>query len=178
MAELRTIARPYAKAAFQQAVSGASLASWSDGLKLLAQLTLTPEVAKLIASPAITSALKAEKLLAVCGEDFSAQQKNFVSVLAENKRLELLPEIFQLFDEYRAEQESSVNVVVNTAFPLDTDSQNKLAAVLKNKLQRDVTVETAVDKSLLGGVLIKAGDTVIDGSIKGRLAKLAEAMNS
>ena len=99
-------------------------------------------------------------------------------MLANYKRLSLLPEIERLFDELKSERERSVNVVVNSAFPLDSAAEQKLATVLKQKLQREVSVETTVDESLLGGVLIKAGDVVIDGSVKGRLAKLAEAMNS
>jgi F-type H+-transporting ATPase subunit delta len=177
MAELRTIARPYAKAAFQQAAGQSELPTWSAALRLLAELSQADTVSMLIASPALTAQQKGAQICELCGDKLSSNMTNFVHVLAENKRLELMPEIAQLFDELKAEQESSVNVFVRSAFPLDADAESQLAAALNQKLQRDVTVETVVDQSLLGGALIKAGDIVIDSSIKGRLAKLAEAMN-
>lgn len=177
MAELRTIARPYAKAAFQQALADAQLEQWLSALALLAAVSQTDVVTQLIASPGLTAAQKGGQICELCGDDLSASMNNFVHVLADNKRLELLSEIYQLFDELKSAQESSVNVIVSSAFSLDSSAESQLAAALKQKLQQDVTVETFVDKSLLGGVLIKAGDIVIDSSVKGRLAKLAEAMN-
>jgi F-type H+-transporting ATPase subunit delta len=97
--------------------------------------------------------------------------------LASNKRLPLLPVIYDLFSQYKANQEKSVDVDVVSAFDMSEETKDKLAAVLGKKLEREVKVSTSTDKSLLGGVLIRAGDLVIDGSVRGRLNKLAEAMN-
>lgn len=178
MAELRTIARPYAKAAFQTALAKGELPAWASALVDLSGVTRVDKVEGFLKSPGLTADAKAEKLLSLCGESFSSQLKGFVRVLADFNRLTLLPEISSLFDELKSEHESNVNVVLNTAYPLDTDTESKIISALKSKLNRDVTVETAVDSSLLGGALIKVGDAVIDGSIKGRLNKLATAMNS
>lgn len=178
MAELRTIARPYAKAAFQTALANGELPTWASALIDLGSVTQVDKVEGFLKAPGLTAEAKAEKLLSLCGEGFSSQLKGFVRVLAKFNRLTLLPEICALFDELKSEHESTVNVVLNTAYPLDTDTENKIVSALKSKLNRDVQVETAVDDSLLGGALIKVGDAVIDGSIKGRLNKLATAMNS
>lgn len=178
MAEAKTIARPYAKAAFHTAHAGDSLENWAEALALLSSVSQQSKVQELISSPAVTASIKAEQLKALCEGELNNEQQNFLAILASNKRLELLPDIERLFDELKSERERSVNVVVNSPFPLDSEAEQKLAAMLKQKLQREVSVETAIDESLVGGVLIKAGDVVIDGSIKGRLAKLAEAMNS
>jgi len=101
-----------------------------------------------------------------------------VLVLAANKRLGLLAEIVALFEQFKAERERSVDVDVLSAFPLDTAAEQQLATVLKQKLQRDVKLTTRVDSSLIGGVVVRAGDTVIDSSVRGRLKKLAEAMTA
>ncbi len=178
MAELRTIARPYAKAAFQTAIAKNALAEWASGLLDLGRVAKVEDVSNLLGSPSLTARQKAAQLDALCGDAFSSELKNFVSVLADNGRLPLLPEIYTLFEELKAEHENNVNVVLQTAYPLDTDTESKIVSALKSKLNRDVAVETAVDKSLLGGALIKVGDAVIDGSVKGRLSKLATAINS
>jgi len=178
MAELRTIARPYAKAAFQVGLEQNSLAEWGQALATLGQLAQVDKVSQLLDAPSLTAAQKTEKLLSLCGDSFPKSVINFVGSLSAYGRLSLLPEIYRLFDELKAEHESNVNVVVKTAYPLDDATENKIASALKNKLNREIAVEVAVDESLLGGAIIKVGDSVIDGSIKGRLAKLATAMNS
>lgn len=177
MAELRTLARPYAKAAFMSAMQSSALADWANGLSQLSAAFGEDTVQKLVSSPSLTAEAKAEKLNSVFDGEVSDALGRFISVLAENKRLELLPEISELFEELKAEQESSVNVVISSAFPTDSAAEAKIAAALKTSLNRDVQVQTEVDESLIGGALIKAGDVVIDDTIKGRLAKLAEAMN-
>ena len=132
----------------------------------------------MLASPAQTAEKLANTLIELCGDDFGEDQRNFIRVLAANKRLPLLPEISTLYDRLKAERESSVDVKVMSAFALDDPAEQKLAQELSKKLEREVKVETVVDETLLGGVLIRAGDLVIDGSVRGRLNKLSEAMNS
>ncbi|MEP5765860.1 MAG: F0F1 ATP synthase subunit delta [Halieaceae bacterium] len=178
MAELSTLARPYAKAAFEYALAKGALPGWSEALATVAQVSQDATMASILGSPAYTAAQMADTVIDVCGDTLDADLQNYVRVLASNKRLLLLPEICSLFDQYKANQEKSVDVTVSTAYALEESTEQTLAQVLSKKLEREVRVESLVDQSLLGGVLIRAGDLVIDGSVRGRLNKLAEAMNS
>lgn len=178
MAELSTLARPYAKAAFEYARAGNDLAGWSQQLATAAAVAATDTMVKVLGSPALTAEQRAQMLIDVCGDALDAKGRNFIKVLADNKRLSLLPEIQALYEELKANQEKSVDVDVVSAFPLDSAMTERLAQALRGKLQRDVTINASVDNALIGGVLVRAGDVVIDGSVRGRLAKLALAMNS
>lgn len=178
MAELSTLARPYAKAAFEYAANANELAQWSTQLATAATVASSAKIAKVLSSPSLTSAQQASQFVSVCGDELSEKAQNFIKVLAENKRIALLPEISALFDEFKANREKSVEVEVATAFELDAAIQDKLAKALSGKLERDVSVHTVINKNLIGGVVIRAADLVIDGSVRGRLNKLAEAMNS
>jgi F-type H+-transporting ATPase subunit delta len=178
MAELSTIARPYAKAAFEYARDNSALAQWSEQLSAVATVTLDGGMEAVLGNPSLTSGQQAKTLSDVCGDALGAEVRNFVAILADNKRLTLLPEIYALFEQHKANQEKSVDVEVVSAFDMADETIDKLATVLGKKLEREVKVSTSTDKDLLGGVLIRAGDLVIDGSVRGRLNKLAEAMNS
>jgi F-type H+-transporting ATPase subunit delta len=178
MAELSTLARPYAKAAFEYASDKDALASWSEQLLTVATVTLDSGMEAVLGNPSLTAAQQAQMLNDVCGDAVGIEARNFVAILASNKRLGLLPEIVTLFEQYKANREKSVNVEVVSAFDMADATTEKLAAVLAKKLERDVKVSTSTDADLLGGVLIRAGDLVIDGSVRGRLNKLSEAMNS
>lgn len=178
MAELTTLARPYAKAAFDAANSSKTLADWSEALTFAAQVAATQEMRQLLANPAMTEAGKVE-LLAECFEKpVSEAVKNFFILLSENRRLPLLPEIAALFEAYRAEQERTINVELSSPFEMTGEQQQKLAQALSKKLEREVSLATSLDKSLIGGVVIRAGDMVIDASVRGKLAKLADALGS
>jgi F-type H+-transporting ATPase subunit delta len=178
MAELSTTARPYAKAAFEHALASSALADWSKMLMTAAAVAQESEVQKVLNTPAMTTAQQAQTFIDICAETFNAGGKNFIKILAENKRLSLLPTISELFEAHKAIQEKTVDVELTTAFALDSESEKRLAEVLSKKLAREVNVHSHVDAQLLGGVVIRAGDLVIDGSVRGRLAKLAEALNS
>lgn len=178
MAESITLARPYARAAFEVAVADGQLQEWSGGLSSLAALAAEKKIRALLASPALTAADKSAAVLEVLGEVFSKKFANFIVALAENKRLTLLPEIRDLFLVLKADYEKAVDVSVTTAYPINADLLDKLSRALAEKLGRRVKLSSAVDQSLLGGALIRAGDTVIDGSVKGRLTRLAETMNA
>ena len=178
MAELSTLARPYAKAAFEFADTASELQGWSQSLAIAGSVTQQPNVVKLLSSPSVTADQQARALIEICGDALSDQGRNFLTVLSENRRLQLLPEISQQFDVLKANREKAVDVEVTAAFELDADQQQKLSDALSAKLERKVNMQVSLDKSLLGGAVIRAGDTVIDGSIRGRLAKLAESLNS
>ncbi|MBP8924621.1 MAG: F0F1 ATP synthase subunit delta [Pseudomonadales bacterium] len=178
MAELITLARPYAKAAFEHALATDQLTVWSEALAGAATATTHPRVALLLSAPELTSTQKAEALISVCAEDLPQAAGNFIRVLAENRRLPLLPQVHQLFLAYKAEQERAVDLEVISAFEISEDQVARLAGAMGEKLRRQVRVSTTVDKTLIGGVIMRAADLVIDGSVRGRLAKLSEAMNS
>ena len=178
MAELSTLARPYARAAFEVAEARGELPDWSAQLGTAAAVSADPAMASVLTSPSSTAEQMANTMLEVCGDAVNGEGGNFIRVLAGNKRLPLLPEIHKLFEQYRANREKSVAVEVVSAFAMDSASEQKLAGVLSRKLEREVRVDTVVDENLIGGALIRAGDLVIDGSVRGRLHKLAEAMNT
>ena len=178
MAELITLARPYAKAAFETALQDGALDKWSSMIALSAAVADQPEVSSILSSPSLSSDQIADAFIDVCGDELDEKGKNFVDLLAENKRLVLLPEISSLFEALKAQQEMSVDVEITTAFEISSDVSNKLANALKDRLKREILLTTTVDKSLIGGAVIRAGDNVIDSSVRGKLSKLAESMNS
>ena len=178
MAELITLARPYAKAAFEVALDAGALDKWSGMLALSAAVSGDSGVSGVLSSPSLSSEQVADAFIGVCGDELDEKGKNFVHLLAENKRLVLLPEISTLFDNLKANQEKSVDVEITTAFEISSEVSNKLAQALKDRLQREIILATSVDQSLIGGAIIRAGDNVIDSSVRGKLSKLAESMNS
>ncbi|HWK53718.1 MAG TPA: F0F1 ATP synthase subunit delta [Hyphomicrobiales bacterium] len=178
MSQLTTYARPYARAAFETAVAAASLDTWSKGLALLVALTQQDKVAAFLAQPTQGWQQQAQGLVDLAGSELDPKLQNFVQLLASNKRLELLPEIAVLFEALKAESERTVDVDVTSAFAMDASAEQALAAALKTRLQREVKLSTQVDPSLIGGLIVRAGDLVIDGSVRGKLNKLSETMNA
>jgi len=178
MAELSTLARPYAKAAFEYAVAGKNLKSWSNSLKVVAAVCQNEKVVNLLSSPSSTSAQQAELTIEICGDEINEKTKGFISVLAENKRLKLLPQISKQFETLKDNREKTIDVDVVSAIKLSDKQKNTLASALSAKLEREVNMQVSIDTSLIGGAVIRAGDTVIDGSICGRLTTLAQVLHS
>jgi len=178
MAELTTLARPYAKAAFEFAQAASNVQSWYEALEVSAAVVSQAQVKQALAASGLSAQQKASVFVQVCGDQLDEKQQNFIRTLESNKRLALLPYIKELFARMKAQQEKTIDVEVTAAYELPVDLINKLAQALSAKLDRKVSVQGSVDKSLLGGVVIHTGDTVIDGSVRGRLAKLAEALKS
>jgi F-type H+-transporting ATPase subunit delta len=173
VAERATIARPYAKAAFEYARDANAFAAWSQGLKTATEIVADPRVAALTKNPASTSADLAVLVNDVAGAKLDAGMQNFMRVLAENHRLLLLPEISAHYEELRSAVENTVDVEVISAVPLDAAQKEKLSAALSKRLKSQVRMQNSVDPALLGGAVVRAGDLVIDGSLKGRLQRLA-----
>ena len=178
MAEITTTARPYAKAAFQHALEQKELDQWSSMLSFVAAVTCDETMQTVLQSPGMTSEQKAEAIISIDADKLSEQGKNFIFLLAENDRLSFLPMISDLFELLKAEQEKTVEVMVSTAYELASGEADKLAASLKERLGREVQISSEIDKSLIGGLIIHAGDMVIDGSVRGKIAKLSERLNS
>ncbi|AMQ89166.1 MULTISPECIES: F0F1 ATP synthase subunit delta [Marinobacter] len=178
MAQLTTLARPYAKAVFDAAKEQNAVDQWDQALAFAGLVAADQEVANILANPGLSEQRKAE-LFADCFEEpLPEALRNFLLILAENKRLALLPEVATLFSLYRADLERTVKLAVNTAFELSADEQQKLIKALSEKLERKVELETAVDQSLIGGVVVRTGDLVIDASVRGKLARMAKALGS
>jgi F-type H+-transporting ATPase subunit delta len=178
MAEVSTVARPYAKAAFEYAQEKGILTQWSDLLAMASAVAANSDIKNVFESPSLTSEKKAQIFVDVCGADLGSDGKNFVFSLAKHKRLAALPMIAEMFEKLKAAKDQAVDVMVISAFEMSAEQQSKLAETLKNKWQKDVSIETQVDSDLIGGVIIRAGDVVIDSSVRGKLAKVAEAVNS
>ena len=180
MAESITVARPYTKAAFETALAHRDLGSWSEFLNMAAAVVPDPSLAPVLDNPALTATKKAQLVTDVVNGNHpvSQQAQNFLNLLAENKRLSLLPEVSNLYETLKANQEQSIDVSIVSAFDLGNEQQDKLTQALNAMLSREINITSTTDASLLGGVIVYAGDLVIDGSVKGKLSKLAEAMNA
>lgn len=175
MSQALTLARPYARAAFALARDGGAFADWSNALAFAARVAADPRVESLLGNPKLTHA-DAVTLLSPdgAGEAFG----RFLALLADNRRLPLLPEIAGLYEDLRNEAERVVKAKVTSASALPSAEIETIKAALKKRFGREVEVETAVDASLIGGAVIDAGDVVIDGSLKGKLGRLQAALAS
>lgn len=176
MSEALTTARPYAQAAFEEAQKLSDLKGWSEVLLALAEAVTYPEIRNVISSPRVVKAQLGDLLSDVLGGKLKPQQMNFIKVLAENQRLLLLPEIASIFEVLKSEAEKSVNVEVESAFELSAAQQDKIVSSLKKRMGREIKLTCKVNKELLGGVVIRAGDKVIDGSARTRLSEMATAL--
>jgi F-type H+-transporting ATPase subunit delta len=176
MAENITIARPYAQAIFTLAQEQGDLKGWSDMLQFAAAVADDAEMVAVIDSPRFDSDQLADLFIEICGDKLNDAGKNMIRVLAENDRLTVLPEVAELFEIERANVEGTVVAEVTSATALNDAQQKSIAEALKKRLGREVTLECNVDESLLGGAIIRAGDVVIDGSVVGKLEKLASAL--
>lgn len=176
MAEISTIARPYAEAIFALASEGSNLGEWSDMLAFTAAVAADDNIQAMAGNTSVNKDQLTSLFLDVCGSKLSDQGKNMVKVLIENRRLSVLPEIAKQYETLKAEAEKTIEAEVISAFELSQDQQQQIATKLKQRLGRDVTLTCHVDNTLLGGVLIKAGDLVIDGSAIGQIHKLSVAL--
>jgi len=173
MIEPTTLARPYARAAFEHARAAGDLAAWQAALSELAAITAEPKVAAAMRDPNQTAAQRAATLSGLTGDAAPSAVANLLSIMADNGRLSLLPEVAMLFDQLKQAVESTVAVHVTSAYPLSDAETQQLADTMQEKLARSITLTSETDPSLLGGALIRADDLVIDGSVRGRLNKLA-----
>ena len=178
MAETTTLARPYAKAAFEVASQDNALQNWSDLLSLLSSVARQPAVNSVLRDPSLSSGQIATSFESICSEEIDSKGKNFIRLLAENKHLVLLSEIAELYEALKAERERSLEVEITSAFKISSGIAEKLAVSLKKRLEREINLTTSVDESLVGGEVIRAGDMVIDSSVRGKLTKLVESINS
>ncbi|KGA22951.1 F0F1 ATP synthase subunit delta [Pectobacterium brasiliense] len=177
MSEFVTVARPYAKAAFDFAVENQALDRWQNMLAFSAEVARNEQIAELL-SGAVAPIELAKTFIAVCGDQLDEAGQNLIKVMAENGRLPVLPEVLEQFIQLRAALESTVDVDVISASTLSEQQLSKIAAAMEKRLSRKVKLNCKIDKSVMAGVVIRAGDMVIDGSIRGRLERLADVLQS
>ena len=176
MAEPGELARPYAVAAFKQAEEEGKLGEWAEMLELLAALARDPTMSGLIANPRVERARLVDLFIDICGDRLSDTGRNFVKVVGHYGRFALLPIISRRFDEERAAREGRDQVHVTSAFDLSDPQRTTIVTAMEKRLGTKVTLDCAVDDSLIGGVVIRAGDLVIDASLRGRLEQLAQTL--
>lgn len=172
MSSLTTLARPYAKAAFEVARDAGHLADWGQAIENAAAAVSVPEMSEFLEMPGLTATQAVDLVLEASGGSDDPAFRRFLEALAENERLALMPQIGELYSELRQDAESRLDVRVVSAVALDEDQADRLGAALKQRFDRSVTVHNDVDPRLLGGAVIYAGDEVIDGSVLGRLKRL------
>ncbi|MGH8553757.1 MAG: F0F1 ATP synthase subunit delta [Methylococcales bacterium] len=176
MTELATLARPYAEAVFKHAKETHTAQQWSDNLKFLAIAMEEQKLVSLAENPKVAKSSLVDFLLDVGSGYLSREGGNFVRLLVENNRLNLVSRIHSFYESYRAEDEGFIEAELKTAFPLSPEAEQNLAKSLENLLKRKVLFKIEEDPSLIGGLVIRAGDTVIDASVQGHLQKLAKQL--
>ena len=176
MAELATIARPYAEAAFKLALEGGNLQQWSDTLELIDTVVRAEEIASRIGDPNVAEHALESLLLGIMGDRLDGHGRNLVQVLTQNGRLELMPQVRALYEELRREHEGVAEAKVISALPISDDQVRLLLAALEKKYGRKVSAQVEVDPELIGGARIVIGDKVIDATIRGRLEAMAAAL--
>lgn len=174
--KLTTIARPYVSAAFEYALANKDVPAWEAMLEAAAIVSQDPYVAEHLSSPHVTKAQLVEFFCGILKPLLDANKTNFIHLLADNNRLGVLPDIAELFKVSHAAQEKKLNVEVISATELTEAYQQKLAIALSKRLQRQVEMQCEIDPTLLGGVIVRAGDLVIDGSVRGKLTRLRESL--
>ena len=176
MAELSTLARPYAEAVFRLAREAKDLGGWETCLEMLAQIVTNARMAAYLADPMVGAVRAAETVIAVAGEGLGQPGANFVRVLAGGGRLPLLPEIRVQYQALKDIAEGVLEADIVSALPLDQGQTDALVAALKSRFGREVHVRVAIDADLIGGVVVRVGDRVMDGSVRGRLEQMAYAL--
>ena len=175
MSELTTIARPYAKAAFDFAIEQSAVEKWTEILGFAAAVA-EDETVKAYLSSSLSAQKLADTVISICGEQLDQYGQNLIRLMAENKRLTVLPQVFKEFQHYVEEYKAISEVNVISAQPLSVMQQERIAAAMEKRLAQKVKLNCNVDSSLIAGVIIRTEDFVIDGSSRGQLARLANEL--
>ncbi len=176
MSELATLARPYAAAVFKRAKETQSATKWSKSLAFMSDILKNKDISVVVDNPKVDKQRLSELLLDICQGHVNEESENFLKLLVHNNRLRLVPTIAKLFEAFKADDEGYLEVEVLTAYALSKEAKQEFTATLEKNLGKKIHMNVAVDKSLIGGVLVRAGDKVIDVSIKGRLQYMQKAL--
>nr|WP_174506962.1 F0F1 ATP synthase subunit delta [Acinetobacter sp. Marseille-Q1620] len=172
MAELLTLARPYAKAAFGYASEQGATDSWSQALQLLSAAVQDEAFSAYLNRPELTPAEQVDLFSKILGDEQTQAVSNFLTLLADNDRLSLLPEISEEYEQLKSQNNNTVDVVIESAFPLTAEQEQTLAKALEKRFNSAVNITVEVNKALIAGVVIRAGDQVIDDSALNKLEKM------
>lgn len=175
MAELATVARPYAEALFRVAKTG-NMSPWSDLVSEMAEVGGNPDLKSLVENPRVTDEIVVDTMLALLKSDVSEEARNFIEVLVENGRVTLLPEIGLQFQALKNADEGAADVLIVSAFKMDDAQLSELVKVLEKKFSRKLTPTVEVDSSLIGGVCVVVGDQVLDTSVRAKLQKMRDVL--
>jgi len=176
MAELATIARPYAEAVFRLAKQGNALPAWSDALNLIAGIYQDPQMQAAMANPKVSSADIERLMLAICGERIDGVARNLIQLLVHNRRLSLIAEIRALFEQLKLQDEGKLDAKISSAFPMEDTQRNQVVDMLSARFKRKIDATVTVDPDLIGGVKVEVGDKVWDASVRGRLQSMAATL--
>lgn len=176
MAELSTLARPYAKAAFELARDTGLFKEWGEMLDALAAAVKSPDIAGVIGHPALLKNDLADVLSSKLAGALGSESASLLKLLVQNNRLKAAPQIAEQYEALRAEAESRIDVEITSAVAVPQQQKEQLADAIGKRLDRDVVVQWNTDESLVAGAVIRAGDLVIDGSVRGELEKLRSAL--
>ncbi|ROO26922.1 F0F1 ATP synthase subunit delta [Salinisphaera orenii MK-B5] len=176
MAEIQTLARPYAEAVFEIAQAGGTLDAWSNALAALSAVVRNPDVAAVLDNPEIDDRVLADAIIGIADDDLNDGARNLVRLLVENSRLRLVPDIADQFESLKAEAENRVDVSVTSAVEFSDDQQAALAQSLEQRLARTVRLSFERDESVIGGAVIRAGDLIIDGSLRAQLERMRQSL--
>ena len=176
MAELATIARPYAEAVFRLAKDGNALAAWSDKLAFIAAVYQDPQMQAAIGNPKVTAIDVERLMLAICGERIDGAGRNMIQLLVHNRRLAVLPQIREQFEKLKLEDEGKLDAKISSAYPLDDAQCNQVVNLLSSRFKRKINATVTVDPDLIGGIKVEVGDKVWDASVRGRLQTMAATL--
>ena len=178
MAEITTIARPYAEAIFKLAVADGSLAQWGEQLSEMAGLASNPDMRSAIGNPKIKDQVLSDLFTSLTKSPLDERARNFVRLLIDNNRLDVLPQISQQFGQLKNDHENFAEADIATAFLLSDAELNALLATLEQRFQRKIRPTVRIDKELIGGVRVAIGDEVLDASVRGQLQAMATTLQS
>jgi len=178
MAELATIARPYAEAAFQLARDEQALSAWSEMLRFAATIIADPRVASALDNPRLDAEAKESLLLSIGGDRFTGQARNFIRVLVEGERVMLLPQISAMFDTLKNEAEAVANATIESAFELSDAQVTELRSALERRFGKKIEATVTVNPELIGGARVTVGDSVLDGSVQAKLAAMRSQLRA
>jgi len=177
MSELTTVARPYARAAFEFAVNSNNIQVWSEMLFFASEVAQDATMAELLIRDKAPKEL-ADLFINVCGDQLNENGQNFIKILAENGRLSVLPRVTQLFTDLETEYKKEIDADVVSAYALSKTQLKELSVSLEKRLARKVNLNCSIDKSLIAGMVITAGDLVIDSTASGQLTRLSNTLQS
>ncbi|MEO8003299.1 MAG: F0F1 ATP synthase subunit delta [Betaproteobacteria bacterium] len=176
MAELATIARPYAEAVYRTAKQGNALQEWSDALGLIAGVYSDPQMQAAIANPKVGAADIERLLLAICGERVNAVARNLIQLLVHNRRLTVVPEIREMFEQLKLQDEGKLDAKISSAYPMDDGQRDHVVKMLSTRFKRKINATVTVDPELIGGIKVEVGDKVWDASVRGKLQTMAATL--